>query len=63
VDTIEFTEADETMDLPPPMSLSELQHMSLVQKKANFISTNEMDDKKEEDQAGDMDVSVTEIFL
>jgi len=61
VDTIEFTEADETMDLPPPMSLSELQHMSLVQKKANFISTNEMDDKKEEDQAGDMDVSTIEI--
>jgi len=56
VDTIEFTEADETMDLPPPMSLSELQHMSLVQKKANLISTNEMVDKKEEDQAGDMDM-------
>jgi len=55
VDTIEFTEADEAMDLPPPMSLSELQHMSLVQKKANLISTNEMV-KKEEDQAGDMDM-------
>jgi len=55
VDTIEFTEADETMDLPPPMSLSELQHMSLVQKKANLISTNELA-KKEEEQAGDMDM-------
>jgi len=56
VDTIEFTEADESMDLPPPMSLSELQHMSLVQKKANLISTNEMENKKEEDQAGDMEM-------
>ncbi len=51
------------MDLPPPMSLSELQHMSLVQKKANLISTNEMTDKKEEDQAGDMDVSIMEIIF
>ncbi|KAG4085680.1 hypothetical protein H8356DRAFT_1282692 [Neocallimastix lanati (nom. inval.)] len=55
VDTIEFTEADESMDLPPPMSLSELQHMSLIQKKANIISTNELA-KKEEEQAGDMDM-------
>jgi len=45
------------MDLPPPMSLSELQHMSLIQKKANIISTNELA-KKEEEQAGDMDVSI-----
>ncbi|ORX56120.1 hypothetical protein BCR36DRAFT_410149 [Piromyces finnis] len=56
VDTIEFTEADESMDLPPPMSLSELQHMSLVQKKANLVSTNEIENKKEEDQAGDMEM-------
>jgi len=60
VDTIEFTEADESIDLPPPMSLSELQHMSLVQKKANLISNNELA-KKDED-AGDMDVSIIYIY-
>jgi len=51
------------MDLPPPMSLSELQHMSLVQKKANLISTNEMENKKEEDQAGDMEVIINDEII
>ncbi|KAK9389306.1 Pre-mRNA splicing factor PRP21 like protein-domain-containing protein [Lipomyces mesembrius] len=32
VETIEFTSADEEVELPPPMSLSELEHASLEQK-------------------------------
>ena len=37
--------------------------MSLVQKKANLISTNEMENKKEEDQAGDMEVIINDEII
>jgi splicing factor 3A subunit 1 len=33
VETVEFTDSDEQSDLPPPMSLSELENMSLAQKR------------------------------
>lgn len=33
METVEFTEADERTELPPPMSLSELESMSLAQKR------------------------------
>jgi splicing factor 3A subunit 1 len=33
VETVEFTDADEQADLPAPMSLSELENMSLAQKR------------------------------
>ncbi|CAM0135608.1 SF3a splicing factor complex subunit [Umbelopsis sp. WA50703] len=33
VETVEFTQDDERLNLPPPMSLSELENMSLEQKK------------------------------
>ncbi|KAI7905215.1 Pre-mRNA splicing factor PRP21 like protein-domain-containing protein [Cokeromyces recurvatus] len=39
VETVEFTEADEQMDLPPPMSLQELESMSLAQKRMAALST------------------------
>ena len=34
VERIEFTDVDEKMNLPPPMSLRALQNMSLAQKRA-----------------------------
>lgn len=41
VETVVFTDADELADLPPPTSLSDLQHASLEQKAMNSLhSTN-----------------------
>ncbi|KAJ3188838.1 splicing factor 3a, subunit 1 [Gaertneriomyces sp. JEL0708] len=37
VDTVEFVEADEQMDLPPPLSRQHLENMSLAQKKAGAM--------------------------
>ncbi|KAG0152101.1 hypothetical protein CROQUDRAFT_667447 [Cronartium quercuum f. sp. fusiforme G11] len=33
VSTVEFTESDEVIDLPPPMSISEVENMTIAQKK------------------------------
>ncbi|KAF3912718.1 hypothetical protein ABW21_db0208455 [Orbilia brochopaga] len=40
VETIAFTEADDHAELPPPTSLSELQHASLEQKALMSLSSN-----------------------
>ncbi|KAL7312060.1 SF3a splicing factor complex subunit [Mucor circinelloides] len=39
VETVEFTDADEQTELPPPMSLSELENMSLAQKRLAAMPT------------------------
>ncbi|CAO3611281.1 unnamed protein product [Mucor fragilis] len=39
VETVEFTDADEQAELPPPMSLSELENMSLAQKRLAAMPT------------------------
>jgi splicing factor 3A subunit 1 len=42
VETVEFTQDDEKLNLPPPMSLSELENMSLEQKRlAAMAETNQ----------------------
>lgn len=53
VETIEFTEADEQMELPPPMSLSELENMSLAQKRMNA-----MIEPEQEEKSGDAEMEV-----
>ncbi|KAF3907850.1 hypothetical protein ABW20_dc0102850 [Dactylellina cionopaga] len=42
VETIAFTEADDHADLPPPTSLSDLQHASLEQKALMSLNTNQL---------------------
>ncbi|GAA5956960.1 hypothetical protein JCM3765_006652 [Sporobolomyces pararoseus] len=48
--TIEFTESDEAglAELPPPMSLSEVENMTLAQKKMNAIFIDGKDGEEEE---------------
>lgn len=41
VETVEFTAEDEKMNLPPPMSLSELENMSLAQRRMASLSAME----------------------
>jgi len=49
VETVEFTQDDERLNLPPPMSLSELENMSLEQKRlaAMAESTQQMESVQE----------------
>ena len=54
VETVEFTEADDQMDLPPPMSLSELENMSLAQKRMNA-----MIQPAQEEKTGDVEMDVS----
>ncbi|KAK6502331.1 SF3a splicing factor complex subunit [Arthrobotrys conoides] len=42
VETITFTEADDHADLPPPTSLSDLQHASLEQKALMSLNSNQL---------------------
>ncbi|ORY03634.1 hypothetical protein K493DRAFT_254090 [Basidiobolus meristosporus CBS 931.73] len=55
VETVEFLEADETMELPPPMSLTELESMSLAQKKMASMFGPE---STVEDKSGDVDMDM-----
>ncbi|RKO92725.1 Pre-mRNA splicing factor PRP21 like protein-domain-containing protein, partial [Blyttiomyces helicus] len=55
VDTVEFVEADESLDLPAPLSLVDLESMTLAQKKAALIFNTET---PEGDDGGDMDVEL-----
>ena len=55
VDTIEFVDSDEMMDLPPPMTLSDLENMTLAQRKANLVLNQ---DTFQED-GGDMEMDVS----
>ncbi|CAG8515671.1 15072_t:CDS:10 [Acaulospora colombiana] len=54
VETVEFTEADETIDLPPPMSIIELENMTLAQKKMASVSMAET----QEDKAAEIDMEM-----
>ncbi|KAG9290545.1 hypothetical protein G9A89_020915 [Geosiphon pyriformis] len=60
VETVEFTEADETIDLPPPMSIMELENMTLAQKRmASVVIETPQDDKGAEmDMEMDDDVDM-----
>src|SRR5438045_1219559 len=53
VETVEFTEADETIDLPPPMSIMELENMTLAQKK--MASVNLVESQPDE-KVGEIDM-------
>lgn len=59
METVEFTEADETIDLPPPMSIMELENMTLAQKKMASVNIIEA----QEDKAAEIDMEVTLIIL
>ncbi|CAG8577356.1 11123_t:CDS:10 [Acaulospora morrowiae] len=54
VETVEFTEADETIDLPPPMSIIELENMTLTQKKMASVNIVET----QEDKAAEIDMEM-----
>ncbi|TPX39254.1 hypothetical protein SeMB42_g06392 [Synchytrium endobioticum] len=56
VDTIEFVDSDEMMDLPPPMSLNHLENMTLAQRKANLI----LNEETFQEDGGDMEMDVEE---
>ncbi|CAG8440518.1 3456_t:CDS:10 [Ambispora gerdemannii] len=56
VETVEFTEADETIDLPPPMSIMELENMTLAQKKMASVVL----DIQQEDKGAEMDMEMDE---
>lgn len=63
VETVEFTEADDHIDLPPPLSLKQLESMSLVEKKtAAMISAAQPKPMEIEgdDDDGEMDVEMDE---
>ncbi|GBB99833.1 hypothetical protein RclHR1_03650009 [Rhizophagus clarus] len=55
VETVEFTEADETIDLPPPMSIMELENMTLAQKK--MASVNLVESQPDE-KVGEIDMEM-----
>jgi splicing factor 3A subunit 1 len=54
VDTIEFTDADELLTFPPPISIMDLQNMTIAQKRAAASFETVAPAQEEED--GDMDV-------
>lgn len=57
VETVEFTEADELADLPAPMSLSELENMSLAQKRLAAMPTEALSaPQAQQQQQEDMDM-------
>ncbi|TPX35543.1 hypothetical protein SmJEL517_g02062 [Synchytrium microbalum] len=55
VDTIEFVESDEMLDLPPPMTLTELENMTLAQRKTNLVLNQDTFQ-----DGGDMEMDVDE---
>ncbi|MBW0465738.1 hypothetical protein O181_005453 [Austropuccinia psidii MF-1] len=64
VSTVEFTENDEVIDLPPPMSISEVENMTIAQKKmaAMLMEGKEVTSITEEqlaidDQTNDLEAS------
>lgn len=54
METVEFTEADETIDLPPPMSIMELENMTLAQKKMASVNLA----PQPEEKVGEIDMEV-----
>nr|CAG8493374.1 4091_t:CDS:10 [Entrophospora candida] len=61
VETVEFTEADETIDLPPPMSIMELENMTLAQKKMASVAMIESQDDKVDEQDASMEEESQEV--
>jgi splicing factor 3A subunit 1 len=57
VETVEFTDADEQADLPAPMSLSELENMSLAQKRLAAMPAEAMPTPQQTQDDVDMDQS------
>ena len=49
VETIDFTDVDEKMRLPPPMSLKSLENMTLAQKRAAALFAGAIPDAQKED--------------
>lgn len=58
METVEFNEADDQMDLPPPMSLSELENMSLAQKRMNALV-----EQPQEEKPGDVEMDVCILHI
>ncbi|KAJ8663764.1 hypothetical protein O0I10_000037 [Lichtheimia ornata] len=58
VETVEFNEADDQMDLPPPMSLSELENMSLAQKRMNALV-----EQPQEEKPGDVEMDIEDVDM
>ncbi|KAG0188443.1 hypothetical protein DFQ28_004823 [Apophysomyces sp. BC1034] len=58
VETIEFTDADEQADLQPPVSLSELENMSLAQKRMAS-----MPEPVQEEKPGDMEMDIEDVDM
>ncbi|KAI9489315.1 Pre-mRNA splicing factor PRP21 like protein-domain-containing protein [Zychaea mexicana] len=58
VETVEFTETDDNMDLPPPMSLSELENMSLAEKRMNAIIQ-----PAQEEKPGDVEMDIEDVDM
>lgn len=62
VSTVEFTEADQEMDLPPPMSLREVQAMTLREKKmAQLIMEGREEEMVEQELGFDRNATVEEV--
>lgn len=57
VETVEFTDADEQSELPPPMSLAELESMSLAQKRMASMPEAPVDNNRMDTEDVDMDQS------
>ncbi|KAI8831576.1 Pre-mRNA splicing factor PRP21 like protein-domain-containing protein [Chytridium lagenaria] len=55
VETVEFVEADEVLQLPPPISIMDLEGLSLSQKRSNSLFP-----PSRENDAGDMDIEEDE---
>ncbi|KAF1806424.1 Pre-mRNA splicing factor PRP21 like protein-domain-containing protein [Mucor lusitanicus] len=56
VETVEFTDADEQAELPPPMSLSELENMSLAQKRLAAMPTEALSQQQTPAEPEDVDM-------
>ncbi|KAH8548712.1 Pre-mRNA splicing factor PRP21 like protein-domain-containing protein [Umbelopsis sp. PMI_123] len=61
VETVEFTQDDEKLNLPPPMSLSELENMSLEQKRLAAMA--ESNQQLEETQAANDEMEIEEVDM
>ncbi|KAI9021180.1 Pre-mRNA splicing factor PRP21 like protein-domain-containing protein [Hyaloraphidium curvatum] len=60
VETVEFTEADELLPLPPPTNKADLESMSLAQKNAALVVNVGGADAVEEDGEGEMEMDEDE---
>ncbi|KAG2184239.1 hypothetical protein INT44_009254 [Umbelopsis vinacea] len=61
VETVEFTQDDEKLNLPPPMSLSELENMSLEQKRLAAIA--ETNQQLEQTQTTNDEMEIEEVDM